>query len=61
MLNTLIYVVQESKQCISGCVCPAGLLSDGNGGCTAKEHCPCKYDGKSYKPGQTVTMDCNTW
>ncbi|CAB1322586.1 unnamed protein product [Coregonus sp. 'balchen'] len=25
-----------SADCVSGCVCPAGLLSDGNGGCTSR-------------------------
>ncbi|XP_073327911.1 mucin-2-like [Pagrus major] len=50
----------DSKQCISGCVCPTGLLSDGNGGCIEKEHCPCKYDEDYYKSGQTITVDCNT-
>ncbi|XP_042267675.1 mucin-2-like [Thunnus maccoyii] len=49
-----------SAQCISGCVCPDGLLSDGKGGCIEKEHCPCTYNGESYKSGQTITVDCNT-
>ncbi|XP_062277538.1 mucin-5B [Scomber scombrus] len=49
-----------STQCVSGCVCPDGLLSDGKGGCVKEEHCPCTYGGKSYKSGQTITVDCNT-
>ncbi|XP_071344370.1 mucin-2-like [Trachinotus anak] len=49
-----------STQCISGCVCPAGLLSDGKGGCVKEEDCPCPYNGQSYNSGQTVTVDCNT-
>ncbi|XP_056273204.1 mucin-2 [Pseudoliparis swirei] len=49
-----------STQCMSDCVCPADLLSDGKGGCIKKENCPCTYNGDSYNPGQTVTVDCNT-
>ncbi|XP_060891509.1 mucin-5AC-like [Labrus mixtus] len=49
-----------SKKCVSGCVCPAGLLSDDVGGCIAEENCPCTYHGESYPSGQTVTVDCNT-
>ncbi|KAM7396829.1 hypothetical protein PAMP_019839 [Pampus punctatissimus] len=49
-----------NTQCISGCVCPDGLLSDGKGGCTEEEHCPCTYSGKFYKTGQTVPVGCNT-
>ncbi|KAM3849863.1 uncharacterized protein ACN63O_020389 [Diretmus argenteus] len=49
-----------STQCVSGCVCPAGLLSDGKGGCIEEELCPCTYNGVSYRPGQTVKVDCNT-
>ncbi|XP_053282884.1 mucin-2 isoform X2 [Pleuronectes platessa] len=49
-----------SPQCISGCVCPAGLLSDGKGACVQEEDCPCSYNGQYYSSGQTVTVDCNT-
>ncbi|XP_055365808.1 mucin-5AC-like [Betta splendens] len=49
-----------SKHCISGCVCPDGLLSDGNGGCVEEEDCPCTYNGESYNAGQSVTVGCNT-
>ncbi|XP_068458542.1 mucin-5B-like [Clinocottus analis] len=49
-----------SAQCMSGCVCPADLLSDGKGGCIKKENCPCTYNGDSYNSGQTVNVDCNT-
>ncbi|KAM9854685.1 uncharacterized protein ACBR49_003213 [Aulostomus maculatus] len=50
----------SDSPCISGCVCPAGLLSDGKGGCIKEEQCPCMYNGESFKPGQTVNVDCNT-
>ncbi|XP_041650556.1 mucin-5AC-like [Cheilinus undulatus] len=49
-----------NKKCISGCVCPAGLLSDDKGGCIAEDDCPCTYQGESYESGKTVTVDCNT-
>uniref|UniRef100_A0A8P4KLK2 VWFD domain-containing protein n=1 Tax=Dicentrarchus labrax TaxID=13489 RepID=A0A8P4KLK2_DICLA len=48
-----------STQCISGCVCPDGLLSDGKGGCIKEEDCPCPYGGEYYNSGQTITVDCN--
>uniref|UniRef100_A0A672Y980 VWFD domain-containing protein n=1 Tax=Sphaeramia orbicularis TaxID=375764 RepID=A0A672Y980_9TELE len=49
-----------SQQCVSGCVCPEGLLSDGKGGCVEKQDCPCTHNGESYIPGQTIKVDCNT-
>uniref|UniRef100_A0A8C3ABW8 VWFD domain-containing protein n=1 Tax=Cyclopterus lumpus TaxID=8103 RepID=A0A8C3ABW8_CYCLU len=52
--------ILDTECCMSGCVCPADLLSDGKGGCIKKENCPCTYNGDSYHSGQTVTVDCNT-
>ncbi|KAM6159452.1 mucin-5AC [Rhynchocyon petersi] len=49
-----------SPQCVSGCVCPDGLVSDGEGGCIAEADCPCVHNEASYKPGQTVHVGCNT-
>ncbi|XP_074533351.1 mucin-2-like [Halichoeres trimaculatus] len=49
-----------SKQCMSGCVCPDGLLSDDKGGCVAEENCPCTYNGETYQSGESVSVDCNT-
>ncbi|XP_068168185.1 mucin-2-like [Antennarius striatus] len=46
--------------CMSGCVCPAGLLSDNKGGCVERENCPCTFNGEFYPPGQTVPVNCNT-
>uniref|UniRef100_A0A8C9BDY1 VWFD domain-containing protein n=1 Tax=Phocoena sinus TaxID=42100 RepID=A0A8C9BDY1_PHOSS len=48
-------------RCVSGCVCPAGLLADGSGGCVAEEDCPCLHNEAAYKPGETIRVDCNTW
>uniref|UniRef100_A0A8B9HTF2 Mucin 5.1, oligomeric mucus/gel-forming n=1 Tax=Astyanax mexicanus TaxID=7994 RepID=A0A8B9HTF2_ASTMX len=49
-----------STGCVSGCVCPSGLVSDDNGGCITEDLCPCVHNGASYKPGETVKEDCNT-
>ncbi|XP_038621312.1 mucin-5B-like [Tachyglossus aculeatus] len=49
-----------STRCVSGCVCPGGLVSDGKGGCIAPEVCPCVHNEASYSPGETVRVDCNT-
>ncbi|CAJ1056538.1 mucin-5AC-like [Xyrichtys novacula] len=48
-----------SKQCVSGCVCPDGLVSDDKGGCVAEENCGCTFNGVPYESGQTVDVDCN--
>ncbi|XP_006861081.1 PREDICTED: mucin-5B [Chrysochloris asiatica] len=49
-----------STHCVSGCVCPPGLVSDGNGGCIAQEDCPCVHNEATYQPGDTISVDCNT-
>lgn len=53
--------MQISSGCTSGCMCPQGLVSDGAGGCIKESSCPCVYNGQTYKPGDTLTKDCNTW
>uniref|UniRef100_A0AAQ4RQS1 VWFD domain-containing protein n=1 Tax=Gasterosteus aculeatus aculeatus TaxID=481459 RepID=A0AAQ4RQS1_GASAC len=50
----------DTECCMSGCMCPAGLLSDGKGGCIKEEDCPCTYNGDLYESGKTVLVDCNT-
>ncbi|KAM8861709.1 uncharacterized protein ACB058_008446 [Synchiropus picturatus] len=50
----------ESSHCVSGCVCPAGLLADNKGGCIKEEQCPCTYNKKLYNPGEQIAVDCNT-
>ncbi|KAK4822604.1 hypothetical protein QYF61_017336 [Mycteria americana] len=49
-----------STQCISGCICPAGLVLDGNGGCIPQEECPCIHNEAMYQPGEKINVDCNT-
>ncbi|XP_055462835.1 mucin-5B-like [Psammomys obesus] len=48
-----------STHCVSGCVCPSGLVADGNGGCIAEEDCPCVHNEVTYKPGEIIRVDCN--
>ncbi|XP_045021817.1 mucin-2 [Bubalus bubalis] len=47
-------------ECISGCVCPEGLMDDGRGGCVVEEACPCVHNNDLYQPGDEVRVDCNT-
>lgn len=53
--------MQISTGCTSGCVCPDGLVSDGAGGCINETSCPCVHSGQLYQPGESLTVDCNTW
>ncbi|XP_041522462.1 mucin-5B [Microtus oregoni] len=48
-----------STHCVSGCVCPSGLVADGNGGCIAEEDCPCVHNEATYRPGESIRVDCN--
>uniref|UniRef100_A0A2K6UAH8 Mucin 2, oligomeric mucus/gel-forming n=1 Tax=Saimiri boliviensis boliviensis TaxID=39432 RepID=A0A2K6UAH8_SAIBB len=47
-------------ECVSGCVCPDGLMDDGRGGCVAEEKCPCVHNKDLYSPGDKIKVDCNT-
>ncbi|KAM9301757.1 mucin-5B-like [Gastrophryne carolinensis] len=49
-----------SSQCVSGCICPNGLIADGHGGCVLEEQCPCIHNNDEYSPGSTIAMQCNT-
>ncbi|XP_035885931.1 mucin-5AC [Phyllostomus discolor] len=49
-----------SPQCVPGCVCPDGLVADGEGGCIAAADCPCMHNEASYQAGQTIRVGCNT-
>ncbi|XP_051822910.1 mucin-5B [Antechinus flavipes] len=48
-----------NAQCVSGCICPEGLVKDGNNGCVKEEDCPCVHNEASYKSGETIRVDCN--
>ncbi|XP_078197928.1 mucin-2 [Callithrix jacchus] len=47
-------------ECVSGCVCPDGLMDDGRGGCVVEEECPCVHNKDLYSPGDKIKVDCNT-
>ncbi|KAK2868903.1 hypothetical protein Q7C36_000774 [Tachysurus vachellii] len=49
-----------STECVSGCMCPPGLLSDGKGGCITEDLCPCVHNGVNFQPGESVQDGCNT-
>nr|XP_032644685.1 mucin-5AC isoform X2 [Chelonoidis abingdonii] len=49
-----------STQCVSGCMCPNDLVSDGKGGCIPVGECPCVHNEASYNPGETIKVNCNT-
>ncbi|XP_057584117.1 mucin-2-like [Hippopotamus amphibius kiboko] len=47
-------------ECVSGCVCPEGLIDDGRGGCVVEKDCPCTHNKELYSPGDKIQVDCNT-
>ncbi|XP_053545245.1 mucin-5AC-like [Bombina bombina] len=49
-----------STQCVSGCMCPEGLVANGEGDCIREEDCPCKHNDDDYEPGDTIRVQCNT-
>lgn len=55
------YSLQYSSECVPGCVCPNGLVADGNGGCVIAEDCPCVHNEATYRPGETIRVGCNNW
>lgn len=56
-----VYFIQYHAKCVSGCVCPAGLVADGKGGCIKEDNCPCVHNEATYQPGEQIKMKCNTW
>ncbi|KAM4618054.1 mucin-5B-like [Discoglossus pictus] len=49
-----------STQCISGCMCPEGLVSNEEGECVREEDCPCMHNNDIFEPGDTIRVQCNT-
>ncbi|XP_073410450.1 mucin-5B-like [Dendrobates tinctorius] len=49
-----------SSHCMSGCVCPPDLVSDGTGGCISEQQCPCIHNEATYRPGDSISVSCNT-
>ncbi|XP_013922746.1 PREDICTED: mucin-2-like [Thamnophis sirtalis] len=51
---------QFQTECMSGCVCPDGLIDDGQGGCVEEDDCPCIHNQAFYPNGETISVGCNT-
>lgn len=48
--------------CRPGCQCKRGYVLDApSGKCVRPGQCPCHHGGRSYKDGDHVQNDCNTW
>nr|XP_023510677.1 mucin-2 [Equus caballus] len=47
-------------ECVSGCVCPEGLIDDGRGSCVVEEDCPCVHNKGFFSRGDKIKVDCNT-
>ncbi|XP_077442602.1 otogelin [Stigmatopora argus] len=45
------------EPCMSGCICPSGLLKHGDE-CFEPDACPCQWKGKEYYPGDKVSSPC---
>ncbi|NWX12921.1 OTOG protein, partial [Aegotheles bennettii] len=45
--------------CVSGCVCPLGLVKHGDV-CLEADECPCSWKGKEYFPGDKVVSSCHS-
>ncbi|XP_054627590.1 otogelin isoform X1 [Dunckerocampus dactyliophorus] len=46
------------EPCVSGCICPSGLLKHGDE-CFEPQACPCLWKGKEYFPGDKVSSPCH--
>ncbi|XP_029767907.1 mucin-2 [Terrapene carolina triunguis] len=46
-------------ECVSGCMCPHGLIDDGRGGCVREKDCPCIHNKQFYSSGEDVKVGCN--
>ncbi|MEQ2298605.1 hypothetical protein AMECASPLE_006961 [Ameca splendens] len=51
---------QCREECVGGCECPLGLYLH-QGLCLKREDCPCFHRRRSYQPGNSIQMRCNTW
>ncbi|XP_066438452.1 mucin-5B-like [Eleutherodactylus coqui] len=49
-----------SNECVPGCMCPKGLVSNDKGDCIPPSKCPCLYGGKFHDTGTKINISCNT-
>ncbi|XP_043562383.1 mucin-6-like [Chiloscyllium plagiosum] len=47
-----------TTKCVSGCVCPDGLVLDEGKGCVHPDNCSCEYGGHSYGQDDVIVKDC---
>ena len=45
--------------CVPKCRCPTGLIESEDGRCIKPDQCPCLYQNRNYKHGQTITQHCS--
>ena len=58
MILSFLYV----QNCLPGCVCDEEyILDEATNKCVRPESCPCLSGGSYYNPGDTITVECNTW
>ncbi|KAM5138248.1 otogelin [Mantella aurantiaca] len=58
--NQLLNITASTHlPCVSGCVCPRGLVKHGNE-CFPPDACPCSWKAKEYFPGEVVNSSCHT-
>uniref|UniRef100_A0A4W3IJQ2 Otogelin n=1 Tax=Callorhinchus milii TaxID=7868 RepID=A0A4W3IJQ2_CALMI len=58
--NLLLNITcSEPSPCLSGCVCPPGLVRHEDE-CFKPDECPCLWKGKEYFPGDLVTSPCHS-
>ncbi|XP_041445538.1 mucin-2 [Xenopus laevis] len=59
-LTAILLPMTVGAGCISGCVCPDGLLDDGNGGCVHESACPCSYNSQVFHHGSRLIEECKS-
>ncbi|XP_048401928.2 mucin-6-like [Stegostoma tigrinum] len=45
-------------KCVSGCICPEGMVLDYDDSCVYPEDCACKFSDRTYKRGEKMMKDC---
>ena len=50
----------SNGMCVEGCYCPKGSAVQ-DGICIPRSQCPCTLHQKTFKAGEQVSNDCNSW